>query len=213
MPACIVVLAGVNGAGKSSVAGNAILKNGGRFFNPDDMARQIRQNDPACPAAEANGLAWELGRRGLERALAEGGFFAFETTLGGNTITALLLDGAGQQAEIHLSYIGLDSVERHIERVSKRVAAGGHDIPEDTIRERYRTSRENLIKLIPHLSSLRVYDNSAETKSRPKPVLLLHMDKGTIKNHAPLERIPVWAKPLLTAAFRTNETRSGRRKK
>jgi len=202
VPACIVVVAGVNGAGKSSIAGEAILKNGGRFFNPDEMARQIRQNDPACPLAEANSQAWQLGRRGLERALSEGGFFAFETTLGGNTITALLLDGAGQQAEIHISYIGLDSVERHIERVSRRVAAGGHDIPEDKILERYRTSRENLIRLIPHLSSLYIYDNSTNANPVPEPILLLHLHKGAVKNLAPIEQIPEWAKPLLAAAFK-----------
>jgi len=201
VPACIVVVAGVNGAGKSSIAGDAILKKGGRFFNPDEMARQIRQNNPACPPEEANSQAWQLGRRGLQRALSEGGFFAFETTLGGNTITALLLDGAGHQAEIHMSYIGLDSVERHIERVSQRVAAGGHDIAEDTIRERYRSSRENLIRLIPDLSSLRIYDNSTNANPEPEPVLLLHMVKGIVKSHAPLEQIPLWAKPLLAVAL------------
>ena len=213
MPARIVVLAGVNGAGKSSVAGEAILRNGGRFFNPDETARQIRQTDPGSPSTEANGQAWELGRRGLERALSEGGFFAFETTLGGNTITALLLEGAGQKADVHLSYIGLDSVDRHLERVRQRVAKGGHDIPEDTIRKRYRTSRENLIRLMPHLASLRIYDNSANARRKPKPVLLLRMDKGAIKDHAPLEQVPEWAKPLLAAAFRINAAHGKRKNK
>jgi len=211
--ATIVVLAGVNGAGKSSIAGTSILDKGGLFFDPDSMARAIRLNNPACSPVEANGLAWEMGRRGLEQALAQGEFFAFETTLGGNTITSLLLAGAKQQAEIHLSYIGLDTENHHIERVRRRVAAGGHDIPEDKIRERYRTSRENLIKLMPHLSTLRIYDNSANANPEPQPVLLLNMVKGKIKSHAPLEQIPAWAKPLLAVALKINSARRAGKKK
>lgn len=201
MPACIVVLAGVNGAGKSSVAGAAILAGHGEFYNPDKTAREILRNNPAYSPADANSRAWELGRRGLERALSEGGFFAFETTLGGKTITTMLLSGAERDAEIHLLYIGLESLELHIERVRRRVAGGGHDIPEAKIRERYRTSRENLIKLMPRLTSLRVYDNSAEARPRPAPRLLLYREGHTVR-HAPLDQVPAWAKPLLAAAFK-----------
>lgn len=200
------MLAGVNGAGKSSVAGDAILKGGGEFYNPDWMAQRIRAIDPAYSLEQANALAWEMGRQGLEHALTQEEFFAFETTLGGNTITRLLIKGARQGAEIHLGYIGLDSVELHIERVRKRVAAGGHPIPEEAIRKRYRTSRENLISLMPHLAELRIYDNSSDAEPErgltPKPVLLLHMTDNKIMHHAPLDQIPTWAKPLLAAAFK-----------
>lgn len=210
MPARIVVLAGVNGAGKSSVAGEAIRNAGGEFFNPDAAARALLYDQAGMTVEQANGQAWELGRRGLERALAQGEFFAFETTLGGNTIPGMLQAGARQGAEIHVSYIGLVSPELHIERVRSRVATGGHDIPEKKIRERYRTSRADLITLMPVLASLRVYDNSTKadpkTGARPRPVLLLHMIGGKVAEHAPLGQIPDWAKPLLAAALKGRAT-------
>jgi predicted ABC-type ATPase len=210
MPARIVVLAGVNGAGKSSVTGEAIRNAGGEFFNPDVAARALLDDQSGMTVEQANGQAWELGRRGLERALAQGEFFAFETTLGGNTIPGMLQAGARQGAEIHVSYIGLVSPELHIQRVRSRVAAGGHDIPEKKIRERYRTSRANLITLMPFLASLRVYDNSneadPETGAPPRPVLLLHRIGGKVVEHAPLGQIPDWAKPLLAAALKGRAT-------
>jgi predicted ABC-type ATPase len=202
----IHVLAGVNGAGKSSLGGAAIQASGAEFFNPDVFAARLREQQPGLSAAQANGLAWTLGRRGLERALAEDLTYAFETTLGGKSIAKLLLDGARGGAEIHVWFVGLATPELHLRRIAARVAAGGHDIPEAKVRERFDASRSNLVKLMPHLASLRVYDNSFEADPRagrrPQPVLLLQMQAGRVLAHAPLRNVPAWAKPLLAVALR-----------
>src|SRR5215212_202849 len=87
---CIYVLAGTNGAGKSSVAGAMFLHQGVAFFDPDRAAIQIRSANPGITSEEANSAAWNQGKRLLERAIAEGLNYAFETTLGGQTIAALL---------------------------------------------------------------------------------------------------------------------------
>lgn len=206
MPARLFVLAGVNGAGKSSLGGAAIQASGAEFFNPDIAAARLREQQPALTAEQANGLAWTLGRRGLEKALAEGLTYAFETTLGGASITRLLLEGARAGAEVHVWFAGLATPELHLRRIAARVAAGGHDIPEAKVRERFDASRSNLVKLMPHLASLRVYDNSLEADpragKRPRPVLLLQMQAGRVVAHAALNVIPAWAKPLLAAALR-----------
>ncbi|MDR7297719.1 putative ABC-type ATPase [Pelomonas aquatica] len=206
MPARLFVLAGVNGAGKSSLGGAAIQASGAEFFNPDIAAARLREQQPGLSAEQANGLAWTLGRRGLERALAEGLTYAFETTLGGASMTKLLLGGARDGAEVHVWYAGLATPELHLRRIQARVAAGGHDIPEAKVRERFDASRANLVKLMPHLASLRVYDNSFEADPRqgrrPQPVLLLQMQAGRVVAHAPLRSVPAWAKPLLAAALR-----------
>ncbi|MFN3304691.1 MAG: AAA family ATPase [Roseateles sp.] len=202
----IYVLAGVNGAGKSSLGGAALQASGAEFFNPDVIAARLREQQPGLSASQANGLAWTLGRRGLERALAEGLTYAFETTLGGKSIAKLLLDGARGGAEVHVWFAGLATPELHLQRIAARVAAGGHDIPEDKVRERFDASRSNLVKLMPHLASLRVFDNSVEADPRagrlPRPVLLLQMQAGRVLSHAPLRSVPAWAKPLLAAALR-----------
>ena len=86
-----------------------------------------------------------------------------------------------------------------------RVSAGGHDIPEAKIRERYDSSRANLLRLLPHLASLRLYDNSAEAGPekglRPAPLLLLHMERGKVVRRVALDQVPGWAKPILAAAL------------
>lgn len=155
-----------------------------------------------------------MGRQGLEKALQEGLNFAFETTLGANTIPNMLLAGAQGGAQVHIWYAGLSSPDLHIQRVRQRVQAGGHDIPEDKIRARYASSRANLIKLLPYLMSLRVYDNSAEADpkagQRPQPKLLLHFEGGRIVTHTALEQMPQWAKPILAIAFGVSGNR-GRR--
>jgi predicted ABC-type ATPase len=160
-PPQIYVLAGVNGAGKSSVVGATIRDKGGEYYNPDEAARTIMAANPGLGQTEANAAAWEQGRRLLQRAIDEGLDFTFETTLGGNTMPALLAEAATRGIEVRLFFVGLDSAEAHIERVRQRVRAGGHDIPEDAIRRRYRHSRINLIKLLPALTELRMYDNTA----------------------------------------------------
>jgi predicted ABC-type ATPase len=162
---------------------------------------------PGMKQSEANGAAWHQGRRLLERAIAERLDFAFESTLGGSTLPKLLALAADKDAEVHVLYIGLASPELHIARVKARVRAGGHDIPEADIRRRYEHSRLNLIRLLPKLASLRVYDNSAEADPArgrtPEPKLVLHMEKGRIRNPDDLPRTPDWAKPVVAAALKS----------
>ena len=118
----------------------------------------------------------------------------------------LLLEGARAGSEVHVWFAGLATPELHLRRIQARVAAGGHDIPEAKVRERFDASRGNLVKLMPHLASLRLYDNSFEADPRvgrrPQPVLLLHLQAGRVVAHAPLRSVPAWAKPLLAAALR-----------
>jgi predicted ABC-type ATPase len=205
MPAQIRVLAGVNGAGKSSLVGATIRDRGGEYYNPDEAAREIMAANPGLGQTEANAAAWEQGRKLLERAVDQGLDFTFETTLGGNTMPGLLAEAARRGLEVHVFYVGLGSAEAHIERVRQRVRAGGHDIPEADIRRRYRHSLINLVKLLHVLTELRVYDNSATadpaTGQAPHPVLVLHMERGRIVGPSDLTSTPAWAKPIVATAL------------
>ncbi len=205
----IYVLAGVNGAGKSSIAGAAFRANGADYYNPDETARALRAANPALSQADANSAAWQQGRRLLEKAITERLDFAFETTLGANTIPALLAKAAAQGIEVHVWYAGLSSPELHIERVRRRVRKGGHDIAEADIHRRYERSRINLIHLLPKLAALRVYDNSADADptagKAPAPKLVLHMEYEKILGPADLSRTPDWAKPIAAAALKLGQ--------
>lgn len=203
----IYVLAGTNGAGKSSIAGAMLLKRRVEYFNPDEAARRIRAANPGISQTQANSAAWHEGRRLLERAIAERLDFAFETTLGGRTITDLLGRAASDGFEVRVWYVGLSSPELHIARVRSRVAKGGHDIPEPRIRERYDASRLNLIRLLPRLGELWVYDNSEDADPEagvaPEPKLVLHLRRGAIVAPRDLRLTPEWAKAIVAAAMKS----------
>jgi predicted ABC-type ATPase len=202
----IFVLAGVNGAGKSSIGGAAFRARGADYYNPDEAARALIAANPGLPQADANGIAWQQGRKRLERAIAERLDFAFETTLGASTIPRLLAAAASQRIAVHVWYAGLSSPELHLARVHARVRKGGHDIPEGDIRRRYEHSRLNLIHLLPDLAALRVYDNSPEADPAagraPNPTLVLHMEGGKILGPKDLSQTPQWAKPVVAAALK-----------
>lgn len=205
-PPCIYVLAGTNGAGKSSIAGATFLARGADYLNPDDAAARIRDARPHVSEAEANSQAWNQGTRLLQRAIAERLNFAFETTLGGNTIPAVLRSALSAGLEVRAWYVGLSSVELHIDRVRARVEKGGHPIPDPKIRERFDRSRLNLIRLLPRLTELLVYDNSSEANpdagERPEPKLLLHINSGKLVGSCDLRFIPQWNKPIAAAALK-----------
>src|SRR3954469_1966896 len=139
----IYVLAGVNGAGKSSIGGAAFRAFGADYYNPDEAARRILVANPGLNQTEANSRAWHAGRELLERAIAGRLDYAFETTLGAATIPRLLAQAANDGIEVRIWYVGLATPELHVARVRARVTRGGHDIPEDVIRRRFEHSRMN----------------------------------------------------------------------
>ena len=176
------------------------------YFDPDEAARLILARSPDITQAEANSAASQEGKRLLEWAIDERLDFAFETTLGGNTVTSLLEKALSAGSEVRIAYIGLNSPELHIQRVRSRAARGGHDIPEADIRGRYHTSRIHFVRLLPRLAELRVYDNSKEadpeTGVAPEPRLIVQMIGGKIVGSCDLVHAPEWAKPILAAAVR-----------
>lgn len=58
----------------------------------------------------------------------------------------------------------LDSSSKAIERVAKRVALGGHGIPDDIVRKRYIQSHNNLPKIASKSDNVFIYDNSDKFK-------------------------------------------------
>ena len=210
-PACIWVLAGTNGAGKSSVGGEFLRRAGGDYFNPDEAARRLLTAHPRLTQAEANSRAWHDGVRLLVDAIEKRHSYFFETTLGGETIVGLLESALDARLEVRVWYAGLASPELHIARVAARVAKGGHAIPDEDIRRRYDNSRLNLIRLLPRLSELQIHDNSAEADpaqgDAPKPRLLLHWLDGAIVAPDDFTGTPRWAKPIVAAALKARPQR------
>jgi predicted kinase len=112
----LLVLAGVNGAGKSSIGGQVVLRRAGlTWFNPDAYARLLTQ--AGVPQTAANARAWQHGVDLLDQAVAAGHAHAFETTLGGETIGQRIAAAAASH-DVLMWFCGLATPEQHLARVA-----------------------------------------------------------------------------------------------
>jgi len=111
----ITVIAGVNGAGKSSIAGANIRSHGGEYFNPDEAARIIRSANPELADDEVNGQAWQVGYEQQLRAIENDADYTFETTLGDASICDALHEAI--QKGCGLRFFSADC--RHLNCISK----------------------------------------------------------------------------------------------
>lgn len=155
-PPQAVIIAGPNGSGKSTCAA-LLLPEGMPFVNADVIATEL-SGKPGTPG-DINAGRHLLGRlSGYEEEHCD---FAFETTLA----TKMLADRVDkwQRAgyQVHLLYFWLPSADMAVERVAQRVRTGGHDVPEPTIRRRYKKGLELLFSTyLPRVDVWKIYDNS-----------------------------------------------------
>lgn len=164
-PPSVVVLAGPNGAGKSTAA-PALLH--GRlaveqFVNADEIARGLAGFAPETAAIPAGRIM--LARlKELARSRAN---FAFETTLASRSFAPWLASLVAGGYRFHLVFLWLPSADLAVARVADRVRLGGHNVPEETIRRRYRAGIGNFNRLYrPIATDWRVYDNSESNAMR-----------------------------------------------
>lgn len=198
----IIVAAGTNGAGKSSIVGPLIRAQGGDYYNPDEQTQGLV--GIGLSLEQANARAWRLGYETLQRSIDQSLNFTFETTLGGASITMELLRALALGRRVLIFYVGVASVGLHIQRVAERVGRGGHDIPERKIRERYDNSRANLLKFIGTRAEIRVWDNSRQTADgspAPSEVFRVRNRKVLIPHDGDPSATVAWAQPLVAKAL------------
>jgi predicted ABC-type ATPase len=154
----VYIIAGPNGAGKTTFAMKFLPRiSEANFINADLIAAGISPLNPAAATLEA-------GRVFLKRIndmILQRVDFAFETTLSGRSYMNLLSGLKAGGYVIYLFFLWLPSVDLALKRVADRVNKGGHDIPEETVRRRFRRGIHNLFNLYRGLCDLTViYDNS-----------------------------------------------------
>lgn len=200
----ILVAAGANGAGKSSIVQPFIERRGGAYFNPDQYAAVLVRH--GMSAAQANALAWGRGFAQLCAAVEAGTAYAFETTLGGRSVPFQLMRALAFGRRVVILYVGLASPALHLQRIRERVARGGHDIPADKVRQRYDDSRRNLLSFIGTRATIRVWDNSvqsADGKPRgAREVFRVEGRKLWLQPRRYPGQAPAWTRPLLAQAFK-----------
>jgi predicted ABC-type ATPase len=153
----VVVLAGSNGAGKSTLAGQLLVDVLGvsQFVDADLLARSLALSETA-PLTAGRAMLRRLDE--LTRARQS---FGFETTLASRSFAPRIRRLRRSGYECHLVFLWLPAADLAVARVADRVRLGGHDVPEETIRRRYRSGLRNFFHLYQALTTTwRMYDNS-----------------------------------------------------
>lgn len=154
----LVVLAGPNGAGKSTFFKHYLRIEGLPFVNADLIASELGSGDPLAISAAATRLA----ARYREELLGRRASFVFETVFS---------DPVGDKVEflrrarkagyrVFLVFIGLESADLSQARVIQRVERGGHDVPDEKLRDRYPRTLENLSRALAFVDLAMLFDNS-----------------------------------------------------
>jgi len=125
------------------------------FVDADVIARNLpRSRSAAITAGRA--MLRRLDELGAGRR-----DFGFETTLASRSLVPRIRRLARAGYECHLVFLWLQNADLAVARVADRVRLGGHAVPEQTIRRRYRSGLRNFFALYrPLTTTWRMYDNS-----------------------------------------------------
>jgi predicted ABC-type ATPase len=151
------LVVGPNGAGKSTFVDLLLepLRPNVPFVNADVSAARRWPDDPESHSYEAARIA----ARTRQRLIDLGEPFVAETVFSHRSKLALLDDAAAAGFRVAL-HVLLIPEHLAVPRVQARVAAGGHDVPEDKIRSRFRRLWPIVADAIPRAHSAQVWDNS-----------------------------------------------------
>ena len=158
----IVIIAGPNGAGKTTFAREYLPHEAGCpiFINADLIAAGLAPFQPEAVALRAGQLMLEE----IDRLVAHGDNFAFETTLSGRSYSQRIRRWRQNGYHVKLIFVSLPEVEMAVTRVARRVSEGGHSVPADVIRRRFVMGRQNFEFMYKPLVDWWIeYDNAGTT--------------------------------------------------
>ena len=155
----LYIIAGPNGAGKTTASYTVLpeILQCNNFVNIDEIAKGISPFAPDKVGLQAG----KLMLRRINELLEQNETFAIETTLATRTYTKLIERARNAGYKVFLMFLYLDSAIHAINRVSQRVSEGGHDVPDEIIKRRYKSGLYNLINLyMPVCDNVAVYNNT-----------------------------------------------------
>lgn len=146
------IIAGVNGAGKSSLTGvlRTEITNLGKIVDVDKIIAKCGGN-----IIEGGKKSIELIDECLEKEIC----FTQETTLSGHRILKTVKRAIEKGYYIRLYYVGLNTVDESLVRIENRVRKGGHNIPDYDVKRRFQKRFEDLIAVLQYCNEATFYDN------------------------------------------------------
>ena len=182
------VIAGGNGAGKSTFYRTRLESLGLPFINADILAKQLYPDASEQHSYEAARVAATM----RDKLLQEGRSFCFETVFSHPSKIDFIAKARSMGYEVILVFIHLGNVSLNQARVSQRVSEGGHDVPEDKIISRVPKVLQNIRQALALCNQCYLLDNS-RLDNPFKQVAEVRNGKVIIKVPA----LPEWARILL----------------
>lgn len=182
------LLAGGNGAGKSTFYREFLLPRGLPFVNADNIARRIAPESPEAASYDAARIAESLRQNLL---LSEASF-CFETVFSHPSKVDFLGHAKALGYEIILVFIHLSHPQLNKARVAQRVSEGGHSVPEEKIESRIPRTLEHIKIALPLCDEVHLLDNSRHDSPFYRIATLIER-QAKIK----VDELPAWASELL----------------
>lgn len=145
----VIVFAGPNGSGKTTIT--KLAKVIEPYINADDIKRTVH-----CSDLEAAVMAEKM----REDALSEEIDFTFETVMSTDRNLNLLRRAKEKGYFVRCIYVLTSDPNINVSRVRSREQAGGHGVPEERIRSRYKKALKLILELVEVCDILHIYDNT-----------------------------------------------------
>jgi len=182
------ILAGGNGAGKSTFYRTQLAPLGLPFINADVLAKELYSQAPEEHSYDAAKLATEM----RFKLLHEGRSFCFETVFSHPSKIDFVAQAKALGYQIILVFIHLDTVSLNQARVAQRLSEGGHNVPDEKVASRIPRLLQNIKQTLPLCDQVRILNNSRI--DNPFQQVAVIRNGQIIQQEIPL---PDWAKDLL----------------
>ncbi len=156
-PKQLWLLAGGNGAGKSTFYAEVLEPKGVRLVNADRIALAVSPKDPQSASYEAARIAAHMG----DDLLKNGVSFCFETVFSHPSKIDFVANAKANGYQVILVFIHLDNEELNLARVAQRVGHGGHSVPDEKVKSRLPRTLENIKRAMPLADEFHLIDNSS----------------------------------------------------
>lgn len=134
------------------------------IINPDLLTVRLKETEKLDLRA-ANLAAVQRIESWLDASIEVHQTIGVETVLSSPKYRRLVEKAKAHEFEICFVYVYLQSVEMQLERIRARVAKGGHDVPEDKVKDRRRRSFAQMPWFFMQADRAWVLDNSGESPS------------------------------------------------
>jgi predicted ABC-type ATPase len=189
-PRQLWVLAGGNGAGKSTFYNLHLAKYGIKFVNADLIARDIDSENLEGVSYHAATVAANI----REDLISQGVSFCFETVFSHQSKIDFLAQAKANGYKIILVYFHLFDSSLNEARVKQRVSEGGHSVPTEKIHSRIPRTMKHIKTALSIVDEARILDNSS--KDDPFQQIIV-MKSGNYEVKA--DSLPEWTRELLHA--------------